>query len=68
MSAPTKADPVVVDRIAAALRKHFNGPLYAPYAALGHDELPFSCAACYLATELAAREVAGEPSSEDRDG
>lgn len=57
MTAPSVTDRLT-DRIAAAMRRHFHGDIYAPYAALGHDDLPFSCAACYLAAEIAAREVA----------
>lgn len=58
MTAPSKADPAVVDRIAAALRKHWHGDLYAPWGALGHDgEQPYACAACFLSAEIAARAV-----------
>lgn len=56
MTAPTATDRLT-DRIAAALRRHFHGPLYAPYSALGHDELPFACNVCWIAAEIAAREV-----------
>lgn len=59
MSAPTKADPAVIDRIAAALRRHWHGDLYAPWGALGHDgEQPFACNACAISAQLAAEAVA----------
>ena len=57
MTAPSVTDRLT-DRIAAAMRKHFHGPLYGTFGALGHDELPFACNACWIAAEIAAREVA----------
>lgn len=50
-------DPAVVSRIAARLAAHFHGDLYAPYAALGHDDVWASCNFCWISAEIAARAV-----------
>lgn len=57
MSAPTKADPVLVDRIAAALQRHYHGGMYGTWGALGHDDVASACNACWIAAEIAARAV-----------